>query len=70
MEPISWHVHILNDLGGIEGRQLQSKSTRVFGLNTGFAPRLVVLPQAFVLERLNHERIVACCAPRNKLHFS
>ena len=56
MQTVTRHVHIFDHPRRIQGRQLQTKSSSVFGLNTGLAASLVVALQAFVLERLNHQR--------------
>jgi len=40
MKPITRHIHINNDSRRIQRRQLQSKSSCMFGLNTRLAPHL------------------------------
>jgi hypothetical protein len=41
MKPKAGDVHVLDDLRGIERRQLHPKPLRVMRLDAGFAPRLV-----------------------------
>ena len=56
MEPIPRDIHVLNELSGIEGRHLQTKSTSMFGLNSGFTTFEKKSFKAFVLETSDHEK--------------
>lgn len=66
MESISRHVHILDCLGSIQRRQLQSKSSGVIGLNAALLPGFKEAPQSFVPARFDHLESIARCASRNK----
>ena len=66
MQPVTRHIHIIDHPRSVKGRQLQTKSGRMFSLDPRLASCLVVAPQPFVLERLDHRRSIACCASRNK----
>ena len=59
-------VHVLDDLGRIEGSQLHSQPLRMLRLASGQGTRLVEPPQSLVPERLDHDSSVPCCASRNK----
>ena len=50
MESISRHFHILNDLRGIENRQLQPKSTSMLGLNSRLGSGFKISPETSMLE--------------------
>jgi hypothetical protein len=65
MQPVARHIHIANYSSGIQGCQLQSKSSRMFGLNAGLAARLIVATQALMPERLDNWQSIARCASRN-----
>jgi len=62
MQPISWNIHIVYGLCGIQGRQLHSQLLGVICLNSFSATALVEFFKTFVLEGLNHLASVAHCA--------
>lgn len=64
MQPVTRHVHIIDHPRSIQGRQLQTKSSGMFGLDAGLTACLVVALQTFVLERLDHRQSIARCASR------
>ena len=70
MQPVTRYIHIVNHPCSVQSCELQTKSSRVFGLDPGFASCLEIAPQALMLERLDHQRSIACCASRNKRCFS
>ena len=66
MKPETWNVHVLDNLSGIERRQLHFETIRVCGLDSGQAAGFKVFSQAFVAKRCNHAGMIARCAVRNK----
>lgn len=66
MKPEAGNVHVLDNLSGIERRQLHFKTVRVCGLNASQAAGFKVFSQAFVAKRCNHAEMIALCAVRNK----
>jgi len=54
VKPKAWNVHIIDNLSGIERRQLHFETIRVCWLDSGQAAGLKVFSQTFVAKRCNH----------------
>jgi hypothetical protein len=66
VKPKAGNVHVLDNLSGIERRQLHFEPIRVCGLDSSQATGFKVFSQAFVAKRRNHAQMIARCAVRNK----
>jgi hypothetical protein len=54
VKPKAGNVHVLDNLSGIERRQLHFETIRVSRLDSSQAAGLKVFSQAFVAKRCNH----------------
>jgi len=61
-------LHVVDTSRGVEGGQTHFQFLSVTRSNSGFAARLEVPLQPLMPKRLDHNVIVACCAPRNTLN--
>jgi hypothetical protein len=69
MKAVARKIHVFYGLACIQRGQLHFKLLDMVCLDAGVAASLEICQQAFVLEALDHEVSVACCAIRNNYDF-